>query len=90
MLDLLAGCYKYWIALTDCDGFRIDTLKHVTFEQARNFCGTIKEFAANLGKQNFFLVGEVAGGDFAADRYLDVARPQPRRGARHRRDAARR
>jgi len=68
----LADCYKYWIALTDCDGFRIDTLKHVSFEQGRNFCGAIKEFAARLGKQDFFLVGEVAGGDYNADRYLDV------------------
>lgn len=68
----LALCYKYWIALTDCDGFRLDTLKHVSFEEARNFCGTIKEFAASLGKANFFLVGEVAGGDLAATRYLDV------------------
>jgi glycosidase len=71
-LDALAGCYKYWIALTDCDGFRIDTLKHVSFEQGRNFCGAIREFAARLGKQDFFLVGEVAGGDFNEDRYLDV------------------
>jgi glycosidase len=72
LLDDLARCYKYWIALTDCDGFRIDTLKHVTFDQARNFCGTIKEFAANLGKDNFFLVGEIAGGDYNADRYIDA------------------
>jgi glycosidase len=72
VLTTLAECYKYWIALTDCDGFRIDTLKHVSFEQGRNFCGTIKEFAANIGKANFFLVGEVAGGDFAEDRFLDV------------------
>ncbi|MGH9841595.1 MAG: alpha-amylase family glycosyl hydrolase [Blastocatellia bacterium] len=71
-LSDLARCYKYWIALTDCDGFRIDTLKHVSFEEARNFCGSIKEFAANLGKQDFFLVGEVAGGDYNQDRYLDV------------------
>jgi len=68
----LALCYKYWIALTDCDGFRMDTLKHVSFDEARRFCGTIKEFAANLGKYNFYMVGEVAGGDFAQDRYLDV------------------
>lgn len=68
----LARCYQYWIALTDCDGFRIDTLKHVTLEQARNFCGAIKEFAANLGKNNFLLIGEIAGGDFNQDRYLDV------------------
>jgi len=72
LLSDLAQCYKYWIALTDCDGFRIDTLKHVSFEEARNFCGTIKEFADNLGKSNFFLVGEIAGGDYAEDRYLDV------------------
>jgi glycosidase len=72
VLDRLVKCFQYWIALTDCDGFRIDTLKHVSFEEGRNFCGAIKEFAANLGKDNFFLVGEVAGGDFAEDRYLDV------------------
>ncbi len=64
-LTNLARCYEYWIALTDCDGFRIDTLKHVSLEEARNFCGTIKEFAGNLGKSDFFLVGEIAGGDYA-------------------------
>lgn len=72
VLGDLAQCFKYWIALTDCDGFRIDTLKHVSLEDARNFCGAIKEFASNLGKDDFFLVGEVAGGDYAEDRYLDV------------------
>ena len=72
VLTDLALCYKFWIALTDADGLRIDTLKHVSTEEARNFCGTIKEFAANLGKNNFFIVGEVAGGDNAERRYLDV------------------
>src|SRR5690242_14227602 len=71
-LETLARCYKYWIALTDCDGFRIDTLKHVGFETGRNFCGSIKEFAANLGKADFFLVGEVAGSDYDAGRYQEV------------------
>ena len=72
VLTDVARCYKYWIALTDCDGFRLDTLKHVALKEARNFCGTIKEFAANIGKENFLLVGEIAGGDYAQDRYLDV------------------
>ena len=71
-LDDLARCYKYWIALTDCDGFRMDTLKHVSQETGRNFCGAIKEFAANLGKADFFLVGEVAGSDDDAARYREV------------------
>ena len=71
-LDDLARCFKYWIALTDCDGFRIDTLKHVDTETGRNFCGNVKEFAANLGKADFFLVGEVAGDDYSAERYRTV------------------
>jgi len=71
-LDDLARCYKHWIALSDCDGFRIDTVKHVDQETARNFCGTIKEFASNLGKADFFLVAEVAGADSDAERYLRV------------------
>jgi glycosidase len=35
-------------------------------------CGTIKEFAAGLGKADFFLVGEVAGGNYDADLYLEI------------------
>lgn len=72
VLNALIQCYKYWIALTDCDGFRIDTLKHVSDEHARRFCGAIKEYAANLGKIDFFLVGEAAGGDYCQDHYLDI------------------
>ncbi len=72
VLDVVARCYKYWIALTDCDGLRIDALKHIDEESGRNLCGTIKEFAASLGKLNFFLVAEVAGSDGNADRYLEV------------------
>lgn len=71
ILTFLADCFKYWIALTDCDGFRIDTVKHISLEEARNFCGAIREFADSLGKRNFFLVGEIAGGDDCQDFYLD-------------------
>jgi glycosidase len=70
-LSFLAQAYMYWIALTDCDGFRIDTVKHVSYEQARNFCGAIKEFATNLGKRDFFLVAEIPDDNFAS-RYLNA------------------
>ena len=70
-LALLADCFKYWIALTDCDGFRIDTVKHISLGEARNFCGAIREFADTLGKRNFLLVGEIAGGDYFQDYVLD-------------------
>lgn len=65
--------YHYWIALADIDGFRIDTFKHVTREQARNFCNGVKEYAEVLGKDDFFLVAEVAGGNTAQDCYLQVS-----------------
>jgi glycosidase len=32
VLNQLALLYKYWIAVTDCDGFRVDTVKHVAIE----------------------------------------------------------
>lgn len=70
-LSFLAECYKYWIALSDCDGFRIDTVKHVSLNEARDFCGSVREFADSIGKRNFFLVGEIAGGDFFQDFFLD-------------------
>jgi len=71
-LRALVLSYQYWIALADIDGLRIDTFKHVTQEQARNFCNAIKEYAEILGKDFFFLVAEVAGGNGPEDRYLDV------------------
>jgi glycosidase len=60
-LTRLVDVYKYWIALSDCDGFRIDTFKHVALEEARNFCGAIKEYGRSLGKSNFFLLAESPG-----------------------------
>jgi glycosidase len=70
-LTSLIECFKYWIALSDCDGFRLDTVKHMALEDTRNFCGAIREFAEAIGKRNFLLVGEIAGGDDLQDFVLD-------------------
>ena len=61
---LLALCqvYKFWMALADVDGFRIDTVKHMDPGAARFFTSVIHEFAASLGKENFYLIGEITGG----------------------------
>jgi glycosidase len=71
-LSAVIRAYHYWIALSDCDGFRIDTVKHVSYEASRNFCGAIHEFAESIGKHNFLLLGEVTGGAQMARQYLDV------------------
>jgi glycosidase len=61
-LNALCEVYKFWIALADIDGFRIDTVKHMEPGATRYFVSVIKEFAQTLGKENFFLVGEITGG----------------------------
>ena len=71
-LSGLIQTFEYWIALSDCDGFRIDTVKHISWETARNFCGAIREYTESIGKENFWLLGEVTGGDVMANDYLDI------------------
>ena len=73
--DVLSGLirvYQYWIALTDCDGFRIDTVKHIPWEASRHFCGAIHEYTESIGKENFLLLGEVTGGANVARDYLEI------------------
>ncbi|RYG26338.1 alpha-amylase [bacterium] len=74
----LTEVYKYWIAYADLDGFRIDTVKHMDPGAVRYFSHAIRDFAASLGKCDFFLVGEVTGGrgfalDMASKTGLDAA-----------------
>jgi glycosidase len=72
VLAALVRVYQYWIALSDCDGFRIDTVKHTSFESSRNFCGAIREYAESIGKENFLLLGEVTGGAKMITNYLEL------------------
>ncbi len=66
----LARVYQYWIAISDCDGFRMDAVKHVSVEQSRLFCTAIHEYAQAIGKDNFFLTGEITEGRIAPS-YVD-------------------
>lgn len=59
VIKALARVYQYWIAVSDCDGFRIDAVKHVSPEESRQFCFEIKEYAQAIGKDNFLLMGEI-------------------------------
>jgi glycosidase len=65
----LCDVYKFWIAFADIDGFRVDTVKHIDPGAARFFASVIHEFAEALGKDNFYIIGEITGGrEFAFDR----------------------
>jgi glycosidase len=72
---LLALCdiYKFWIAFADIDGFRVDTVKHMGPGAARFFTSVIHEFAQTIGKENFYLIGEITGGRERAFNTLEMA-----------------
>ena len=60
--------YKYWMAFADLDGYRVDTVKHMDPGAARLFGSAMHEFAARIGKDNFYLIAEITGGrSFAFD-----------------------
>jgi glycosidase len=75
VLDAVSRCYQYWIALSDCDGFRIDTLKHVPLEVSAIFCHEMRTFARRIGKKNFLLLGEVTGDSSIARHYVSPGGP---------------
>lgn len=70
VLDALIKVYKYWIAFADVDGYRLDTVKHVESGATAIFCNAIREYAKRIGKQNFFIFGEVVADDLTLERYI--------------------
>jgi glycosidase len=70
VLDTLIKAYKYWIALTDIDGFRVDTVKHMESSATAIFCNAVREYAKRIGKDQFFIFGEIVGDDLTIQRYI--------------------
>jgi glycosidase len=71
-LQSLFQVYKFWIAFADVDGFRIDTVKHMDPGAARYLNSEMHEFAQHIGKENFYLIGEITGGRDRAFNTLEV------------------
>ena len=57
-----ADVYNQWID-RGIDGFRIDTVKHVNFEFWEKWTTQVKDYAASVGKPDFFMFGEVYDAD---------------------------
>jgi glycosidase len=68
----LTRIYQYWIAYADLDGFRVDTVKHMDPGATRFFAACIHEFAQSIGKENFYLIGEITGGRVNAFNTLET------------------
>lgn len=59
MIDI----YKTWITNYEIDGFRIDTVKHVNIDFWRAFSDEILTHAQAVGRDEFFIFGEVFSGN---------------------------
>jgi len=70
VLDALIKAFKHWIALADVDGFRVDTVKHMESSDTAIFCNALREYAKRIGKQNFFIFGEIVGDDLTIQSYI--------------------
>ncbi|MFE3628605.1 pullulanase-type alpha-1,6-glucosidase [Streptomyces goshikiensis] len=57
--------YEKWVKDFKIDGFRIDTVKHVNTEFWTQWATALDEYAAERGRKNFFMFGEVYSADTA-------------------------
>jgi alpha-amylase len=66
---IVIDAHRYWVREADIDGFRMDAVKHMGETAVARFCQAMREYAYALGKREFFLFGELVGGDEAIHRY---------------------
>ncbi|MBK7720734.1 MAG: alpha-amylase [Austwickia sp.] len=67
----LVRAYQYWVAVTDIDGLRIDTVKHMDVGATRYIATAMHEFGRLIGKKHFYLLGEITGRRSFAIRLLE-------------------
>ncbi|MEV6331683.1 pullulanase-type alpha-1,6-glucosidase [Streptomyces sp. NPDC051909] len=57
--------YEKWVRDFDIDGFRIDTVKHVNLDFWTQWATALDKYAAEQGREDFFMFGEVYSADTA-------------------------
>ncbi|WP_189190620.1 pullulanase-type alpha-1,6-glucosidase [Streptomyces albiflavescens] len=57
--------YEKWVGDFGIDGFRIDTVKHVDMEFWTQWATALDKYAAQHGRKDFFMFGEVYSADTA-------------------------
>ncbi|MFE6507228.1 pullulanase-type alpha-1,6-glucosidase [Nocardioides sp. NPDC057767] len=74
VVEGMAKIYQRWVRDFDIDGFRIDTVKHVDLDFWTEWATALDAYAAEQGREDFFMFGEV----YSAD--TDVTSPYVTRG----------
>ena len=54
----LNDIFKHLIDATDCDGFRVDAIKHMEYDWVKQWADNMRKHAGFRGKNNFILFGE--------------------------------
>ncbi|MGZ3691615.1 MAG: alpha-amylase family glycosyl hydrolase [Pseudobdellovibrio sp.] len=80
---IFTNIFKYWIAETDVDGYRLDAAKHVSEDFIAYFSTEVRDYARKLNKNNFYVVGEVAGPSDWMARRLGQMESNPKNPAQH-------
>lgn len=62
------------IQMLDIDGFRLDKATQVTVDALAEFSHSMRQCARQVGKTNFFVAGEIAGGNVFGSLYLGRGR----------------
>jgi glycosidase len=65
--DEMFKIWDYWLTQTGVSGFRVDTVKHVDLGFWEDFLPRLRARAMELGRENFFVFGELYGAD---DNYM--------------------
>ena len=55
----ITEAFKNLIDATDCDGFRVDAIKHVEYNWVKKWADDIRKHAVSRGKNDFILFGEL-------------------------------
>ncbi|MCZ7556603.1 MAG: alpha-amylase family glycosyl hydrolase [Bacteroidia bacterium] len=63
VLDIMVRIWTWWMEQTGCDGYRVDTVKHVDMPFWYAFLEALRVRALQLGKSDFFIFGEVFSGE---------------------------
>lgn len=65
VLEIMIRIWIWWMEQSGCDGFRVDTVKHVDMPFWYAFLEAMRRHARALGKKEFFIFGEVFSGEDA-------------------------
>lgn len=63
VLDKIVKFSCLWIKGLDIDGFRMDKAMQITIDPLGNFSNAIRQCASEVGKDNFFIPGEIVNGN---------------------------